>query len=553
MSAPNKPKIVLVIVIWAGISLACQLAGGMSQMEPAKTATPIVEPLVSASVETTRAASNEAPGTTPEPSPTSFSQAEGSRAEQNPLAPLPPAGPFQCERPRLNDLSSSGRFNTGSEDYGAWGTSEGEYYLEMKKDGSWLWRSDGLADENAVYEVDVRQSQPGPGAFGLVFGCPNLDAGDSFYNLMLNDQGEYALFLTVDHDRRALIDFHSTDRLFPPDQVNHIRVARSGDMIGLYVNGMPLASAIQDATFTGKTYAGFIAWSNEKAGLKASYDNYSVCQLDKPLGMPLFVSKDVQRDWPENQPVDLIYLWETKTSEQASQFAALLETNLVIDGVTYTGLQEYWGKVQAVGENYFVEWKLPLPAFPAGAHVIEYSNRLTGQITDGFDSNKDGKEDQFGPGEMNQARIELNVAGASPVSPATPASPAAEKTAPAPAGKVIPGSKKPFETGGLKIQIAQVEYGEPYAGMFTPADMKPDQTVLTVIVDVLPGVDMKAVGKLSPWTSDASGSKYLLGAGLSHSEPTPQVIWLFAVPKNASSFYLNFPGGEVVDLAPLMR
>ncbi len=84
-------------------------------------------------------------------------------------------------------------------------------------------------------------------------------------------------------------------------------------------------------------------------------------------------------------------------------------------------------------------------------------------------------------------------------------------------GNILPASKQPFQVGEITLQIDQVEYGKLYGGMFAPADMTADQTVLTVVVDVLPGMDENAISKMGPWVSDPAGVHYPLGTGLSHT------------------------------------
>ncbi len=208
------------------------------------------------------------------------------------------------------------------------------------------------------------------------------------------------------------------------------------------------------------------------------------------------------------------------------------------------------------------EYNLPLPPIPPGKHVIDFTLSLANEVDDGYDSNKDGKLDSFGPGVLEHAVIELEAPGEPAVAPAgTPvpqASPVAQATsiptgsAGGVSGNVLPASKQPFQVGGITLQIDQVEYGKPYGGLFSPAGMTADQTVLTVVVEVLPGMDATAISKIGPWVSDPAGVRYPMGTALSHKQPKPEVIWLFAVPQGARELFLNFPGGVTLDLAPLM-
>lgn len=46
-----------------------------------------------------------------------------------------------------------------------------------------------------------------------------------------------------------------------------------------------------------------------------------------------------------------------------------------------------------------------------GAHRVETTIELSGQVTDGFDENQDGKQDLYGPGQVFGGWVELQVEG----------------------------------------------------------------------------------------------------------------------------------------------
>jgi hypothetical protein len=151
------------------------------------------------------------------------------------------------------------------------------------------------------------------------------------------------------------------------------------------------------------------------------------------------------------------------------------------------------------------------------------------------------------------------IIGPTPTAPAptnTPLPPTAAATAtntPIPATPTvapIPGSKEPLLIGGMNLSISTVVLSdEGYNGM-APYPMTDDQTVLAVEVILISG-ELETLSQLGVWVMDEAGNRTDPGTTLS-AEDKHQVVWMFPVAKTAQSFLLYFPGGEVIDLAPLL-
>ena len=121
---------------------------------------------------------------------------------------------------------------------------------------------------------------------------------------------------------------------------------------------------------------------------------------------------------------------------------------------------------------------------------------------------------------------------------------------PTPTITAIPGSKEPVVIGDFNLKISTVDLNDKgYNGM-TPYPMTADQTVLTVVVSPVSG-DFGNLSTLKVWVIDEQGNRTDAGTTLS-VESNNQIIWLFPVPKTSHSFFLHFPGGEVIDLTPLL-
>jgi len=84
---------------------------------------------------------------------------------------------------------------------------------------------------------------------------------------------------------------------------------------------------------------------------------------------------------------------------------------VTIDGVPYSNLEGYWGEVafSADDQGYKSVWIYRLPPLSPGAHRVEISVSLDRAMTDGYDSNGDGKPDQFGPGEVFYGWVDVSL------------------------------------------------------------------------------------------------------------------------------------------------
>lgn len=324
----------------------------------------------------------------------------------------PPLQPLECPNPRVHTfaIGDDHAFETGSADWAEWGAVSGEYRFLMKQTNSWGWKSEGIQEGDALFAVDVRRAAAGSGAYGLVFGANSLDNGQQFYAFLINPAGYWGLYRhTESGDWIELNPFTFSPLLRSGDGTNHLSIVRSGPLIAVFANGLPLAGSFSDAAFTGAGYAGLIAWSNETSGLEARFDNYSVCALTAPYPMPVYPFGHQTMRWPADQPVALNASWLARTRDLAQAYADLAVTTLIVDGQHFTGLGEYWEAPAPYASGYAVQLSLPLPELAAGTHLVETSVSLPEQLTDGFDEDNDGQPDAYGPGEVFSGWVELII------------------------------------------------------------------------------------------------------------------------------------------------
>ena len=82
---------------------------------------------------------------------------------------------------------------------------------------------------------------------------------------------------------------------------------------------------------------------------------------------------------------------------------------VIVDGTEYAVTPECWSAPSPAPGGYAVQLNAPLPVLARGQHRIELRITLPQEITDGFDANKDGKPDTYGPGEAFKEWMDLIV------------------------------------------------------------------------------------------------------------------------------------------------
>ncbi len=135
-----------------------------------------------------------------------------------------------------------------------------------------------------------------------------------------------------------------------------------------------------------------------------------------PIGYEISFNGSHDRYAPANTPLVLVLGWIAKTADAASEFASVVEFDLVLDGEHTTDLQGYWSEVTDYSDfdgdglsDYQVEWKYPLGELSPGTYQVVGTTRYSHQITDGFDLDDNGSEDTYGSDEVDSYSLFVDV------------------------------------------------------------------------------------------------------------------------------------------------
>ncbi len=146
------------------------------------------------------------------------------------------------------DNPASG-WEVGEYDTGDVGYKDGVYFVTSTDNSNVMWGVANRTFDDLVIEVDTTQISAGPendNAYGVA--CREQDGGDGYY-LRISGDGYYGIFVAVEGDFKALVDWSQSSIIQHGNATNHIRAVCDGPILTLFVNGQFLAT-IEDSTFT---------------------------------------------------------------------------------------------------------------------------------------------------------------------------------------------------------------------------------------------------------------------------------------------------------------
>jgi len=148
----------------------------------------------------------------------------------------------------------------------------GEYQILVKRTNWYVGVTPGVRCTDYAIEVEGRFASSAYGAYGILFGI--TDDWDEYMFRVDGDQ-YYSLWKKTGGDWEALVGWTSSLHVNPGQAVNHLRVARDGSDIVLYVNGHYLTT-VTDSSFLGWLRVGLTASAYDDPNVDARFDNFTV-------------------------------------------------------------------------------------------------------------------------------------------------------------------------------------------------------------------------------------------------------------------------------------
>lgn len=133
----------------------------------------------------------------------------------------------------------------------------------------------------------------------------------------------------------------------------------------------------------------------------------------------------------------------------------------------------------------------------------------------------------------------------------------------------VQAGDSPLCIGGFRFRIVRVGFDSSAMG-FVPADMSPKERLIFVECELLSGnrYDFKNLEiTLSSGSGQRSKAVVLISGGMmkalssltiadmsySFQPENENIAWAYVVQESESDFFLTFPAGEVISLAPFIR
>jgi hypothetical protein len=134
--------------------------------------------------------------------------------------------------------------------------------------------------DNFILSVDITLVDgPDPSSYSLTFrkSSNDVDNGGNYYELRLNNLGEYKMNLRKDGEFTTLIDWNTSDALIR-DGTNHIKIKADNSKFTIYANDKDLALVADDTLRQGEICF-HVAISDVGARKIVDYDNILITSV----------------------------------------------------------------------------------------------------------------------------------------------------------------------------------------------------------------------------------------------------------------------------------
>ncbi len=128
-----------------------------------------------------------------------------------------------------------------------------------------------------------------------------------------------------------------------------------------------------------------------------------------PIEIPAYCGRSGKSSYAQiGQPVTIMWGWSAASESYRRDYMQAVSYVLQIDGrnVDVSAASQ---TLTVESGMYIVRWRLPSRILSQGSHQVVLSMELSRQITDGLDSDNDGKADTFGPNAVTGPPCEIIV------------------------------------------------------------------------------------------------------------------------------------------------
>jgi hypothetical protein len=156
----------------------------------------------------------------------------------------------------------------------------GEFRILLKQYGFKIAHPNTCPRENYSVEADLRFFNGIGTGLGIIFGASSKNF-DRFYAVfVLPNESLFEVGRADSVNSYVLISETFSSVVAPGGSVNHIKIARQGSSISVYINVIKMWT-LHDSNITGMTYCGLIVAATEGEGSlpDARFDNFRVLNL----------------------------------------------------------------------------------------------------------------------------------------------------------------------------------------------------------------------------------------------------------------------------------
>jgi formylglycine-generating enzyme required for sulfatase activity/tRNA A-37 threonylcarbamoyl transferase component Bud32/LysM repeat protein len=275
------------------------------------------------------------------------------------------------------------------------------------------WNTNYLFDE---FDLTVRGSVvENPGdlsntSYGIMFGVQN---NNDYYLLDWTAQGYYALWRLADGEWQTLIDWTFSGALNTGlEAVNEAHLTLESGTLTIAFNGREVMRRALSGYQPG--YLGFSCTTHAAPGSACAADDF-IARWRPPQPVRVIAGCNCTQEIYAGQEITVRLAWGTTTRQRAQDFIDAATPRIWVDDVLLLGgrpndLAPFWqAPVEDQPGIWAANWVYPYGAVEPGTHVLRVEILLDKTITDGFDSDGDGKLDEYGPGTLDWGATELVV------------------------------------------------------------------------------------------------------------------------------------------------